>query len=125
MKKLIALMVFLIPLIFFISCGSTELRGKYANVWSYHQKDDARSTYDFKSRGVVVQELSIKPNKKLNFKGVNDTVKGTWEMEDNTIIITLPEGSYEMELVEKGKNYIILSMPARDGSILERKFVKE
>lgn len=90
-----------------------------------HQKDDARSTYVFKSRGVVVQELSIKPNEKLNFKGVNDTVEGTWEMEDYTIIITLPEGSYEMELIKKGKNYIILSMPVKDGLILERKFVKE
>ena len=125
MKKFLVLLVILIPVLSLSSCPSNGLRGRYANVWTYHQQGDARSTYDFKRKGVVIQELSIKPCEKLNFKGVKDSIEGKWEMEDDTIIITLPEGSYEMELIEKGEDYIILSMPVKNGSILERKFVKE
>ena len=124
MKKRLGIILLLLPLVVLVSCGGSGLKGKYVNVWSYHQENDAQSVYNFKRNGVVVQELTIKPYEKLNFKGVHDTIEGKWEMEDNNIIITLPEGSYEMELIEEGKDYIILSMPSKDGTILKRKFVK-
>ncbi len=124
MKRRLGLILLLLPLVLLASCGGSGLKGKYVNVWSYHQENDAQSVYNFKRNGVVIQELIIKPFEKLNFKGVNDSIEGKWEMEDNNIIITLPEGSYEMELIEKGKDYIILSMPSKDGTILKRKFIK-
>lgn len=124
MKKIPGLILLFLPLVLLVSCSGSGLKGKYVNVWSYHQGKDAQSVYNFKRNGVVVQELMIKPNEKLNFKGVNDSIEGKWEMEGSNIIITLPEGSYEMELIEKGDNYIILSMPSKDGTIYKRKFVK-
>lgn len=123
MKRIAPVLLFF--LFIFASCQNEGLRGKYVNIWTYHQENDAQSAYEFKRNGVVIQSLNIKPYEKLNFKGVNDSAEGKWEMEENTIIITLPEGSYEMELTEKGKDYIVLSMPSRNGEILKRKFIRE
>lgn len=95
-KRRLGIVFLLLPLIVLVSCGGSGLKGKYVNVWSYHQENDVQPSYDFKRNGIVVQELNIKPYDKLNFKGVHYTIEGKWEMEDSNIIITIPKGSYEM-----------------------------
>ncbi len=108
-----------------VSCSNSGLSGRYVNIWTFHQKNDAVTSYEFRKDGTVVQSLRIRPFEKLNFKGVVDSAEGTWKLDGNTLIITLDDGSYGMDIVERTGNYIIFSVPARDGSILERKFIKD
>ncbi|MCK5198088.1 MAG: hypothetical protein KAR21_07045, partial [Spirochaetales bacterium] len=67
----------------------------------------------------------INPYETLNFKGVEDIVSGNYELKDNILKIILDEGSYEMQVLENTKEYIVFGIPQTDGSVWERKFLKE
>ncbi len=106
-------------------CSRNGLKGRYVDVWDFHQKEDAVSVYEFFRNGEVVQSLKIKPFDELNFKGADDVVTGNYEIEDNNLTIVLPDGSYEMQIIEKTKESLTFGIPQADGSVWERKFLKE
>ena len=107
------------------SCGGSGLNGRYVDVWNFHEEDDAVSVYEFTRKGDLIQSLNINPYEALDFKGVEDTVFGKYKLEDNILKIILDEGSYEMQILENTKEYIVFGIPQTDGSVWERKFLKE
>ena len=125
MRNLLFLFVTVISLFGLISCGGIGLNGRYVDVWDFHEEGDAVSVYEFTRKGDLIQTLNITPNESLNFKGVEDTISGKYELEDNILKIILDEGSYEMNVLEKTKEYIIFGISQADGSVWERKFLKE
>ena len=108
-----------------ISCGGSGLNGRYVDVWDFHEEGDAVSVYEFTRKGDLIQSLDINPFEALNFKGVEDTVSGKYELDDNILKIILDEGSYEMQVLENTKEYIVFGITQADGSVWERKFKKE
>ncbi len=124
MKKYLLLVLTAVVLLL-AGCSGNGLKGRYVDVWDFHQKEDAVSVYEFSRNGEVVQSLKIKPFDELNFKGVDDVVTGNYEIEDNNLTIILPDGSYEMQIIEKTKESLTFGIPQADGSVWERKFLKE
>ena len=88
--------------ILFTGCSGNSLKGRYVDVWDFHQEKDAVSVYEFSRNGEVVQSLEIKPFDELNFKGVDDVVNGEYKIKDDTF-----------------------GIPKADGTVWERKFIKE
>ncbi len=125
MRKLLFLFITVIAVFGFIGCMGSGLNGRYVDVWDFHEEGDAVSVYEFSRKGDLIQSLNINPNESLNFKGVDDTVSGKYELKDNIINIILDEGSYEMQILEKTKEYIVFGIPQADGAVWERKFLKE
>ncbi len=79
------------------------MNGRYVDVWDFHEEGDAVSVYEFTRKGDLIQSLDINPFEALNFKGVEDTVSGKYELDDNIIKIILDEGSYERQVLEDTK----------------------
>ncbi len=125
MRKLLFLFITVVAVFGFISCMGSGLNGRYIDVWDFHEEGDAVSVYEFSRKGDLIQSLNINPNESLDFKGVDDTVSGKYELKDNIINIILDEGSYEMQILEKTKEYIVFGIPQTDGAVWERKFLKE
>jgi hypothetical protein len=125
LRKFFFLFVIVIVVSGFSSCGGGGLNGRYVDVWDFYEEGDAVSVYEFTRKGDLIQSLDINPNKALNFKGVENTVSGKYELEDNNIIIILDEGSYEMQVLENTKEYMVFGIPQSDGSVWERKFAKK
>ena len=125
MRKLLFLFVMVIIVLGLFSCGGSGLNGRYVDVWNFHEEDDAVSVYEFTRKGDLIQSLNINPYEALDFKGVEDTVFGKYKLEDNILKIILDEGSYEMQVLENTKEYIVFGIPQADGSVWERKFIKE
>lgn len=123
MRKLL----FVIVIIVFglTSCGWNELNGRYVEIWDFNEEGDAVSVYEFTRSGDLIQTLNIDPDETLDFKGVEDTISGKYELKDSLLKIILEEGSYEMPVLENTKEYIIFGIPQADGSVWERKFLKE
>ena len=125
MRRFLFLFVTVIFISGLISCGGSGLNGRYVDIWDFHEEGDAVSVYEFTRKGDLIQRLDINPYETLNFKGVEDTVSGKYELEDNILKIILDEGSYEMQVLENTKEYIVFGIPQADGSVWERKFIKE
>ena len=125
MRKLLFLFVTVISLFGLSSCGGSGLNGRYVDVWDFNEEGDAVSIYEFTRKGDLIQSLNISPSETLDFKGVEDIVFGKYELEDNILKIILDEGSYEMQVLENTKEYIVFGIPQTDGSVWERKFIKE
>lgn len=125
LRKLLFLFITVISLAGLISCGGSGLNGRYVDVWDFHEEGDAVSVYEFTRKGDLIQSLNINSNESLNFKGVEDIVSGKYELEDSILKIILDEGSYEMKVLEKTKEYILFGIPQADGTVWERKFLKE
>ena len=125
MRKLLFLFVMVIIVLGLFSCGGSGLNGRYVDVWNFHEEDDAVSVYEFTRKGDLIQSLNINPYEALDFKGVEDTVFGKYKLEDNILKIILDEGSYELQILENTKEYIVFGIPQTDGSVWERKFLKE
>ncbi len=125
MRKLLFLFITVIIVFGLSSCGGSGLNGRYIDIWDFHEDGDAVSVYEFTRKGDLIQSLNINPNESLNFKGVEDTVSGKYELDDSILKIILDEGSYEMKVLENTKEYIIFGIPQADGSVWERKFLKE
>ena len=125
MRKLLFSFITLIIIFGLFSCSGSGLSGRYVDVWDFHEEGDAVSVYEFTRKGDLIQSLDINPFEALDFKGVEDTVFGKYELEDNILKIILDEGSYEMQVLEYSKEYIIFGIPQADGSMWERTFLKE
>ena len=125
MRRFLFLFVTVIIVFGLISCSGSGLNGRYVDVWDFNEEGDAVSVYEFTRKGDLVQSLNINPYETLNFKGVEDIVSGNYELKDNILKIILDEGSYEMQVLENTKEYIVFGIPQTDGSVWERKFLKE
>ena len=125
MRKLLFLLAGLILISGLSGCRSTVLNGYYVDVWDFNREGDAVSTFEFFNNGDVTQNLKIDPAVDLDFEGVDDTEFGEYEVKNNTLKIILKESSYEMQIIEKTKEYIIFGVIQADGTVSERKFIKE
>ncbi|MCF6335321.1 MAG: hypothetical protein L3J12_06245 [Spirochaetales bacterium] len=125
MKNKVLILVLAGFILLLAGCSGNSLKGKYVDVWDFHQEKDAVSVYEFSRNGDVVQSLVIEPFEELNFKGVEDVISGKYEIKDNNLSIILSEGSYEMQILEKTKESLTFGIPQADGSVWERKFLKE
>ena len=125
MRKLLFLSVIVIIVFVLISCSGTVLNGRYVEIWDFNEEGDAVSVYEFSRKGDLIQTLNIDPYEALDFKGVEDTILGKYELKDNLLKIILNEGSYEMPVLENTKEYMIVGIPQADGSVWERKYIKE
>lgn len=125
MRKLLFLFVTVIIVFGLFNCGGSGLNGRYVDVWDFHGEGDAVSVYEFTRKGDLIQSLNINPYEALDFKGVEDTVFGKYKLENNILKIILDEGSYEMQVLENTKGYIVFGIPQADGLVWERKFIKD
>lgn len=125
LRKLLFLFITVIIVAGIISCGRFGLNGRYVDVWDFHEEGDAVSIYEFTRKGDLIQRLNINSNEALDFKGVEDIVYGRYELEEGILKIILSEDSYEMQILENTKEYIIFGITQTDGSVWERKFLKE
>lgn len=125
MRKLLFLFVLVIIVFVLIACTGNGLNGRYVEIWDFNEEGDAVSVYEFTRKGDLIQTLNIDPYEALDFKGVEDTISGKYELKDSLLKIILDAGSYEMPVLENTKEYIIFGIPQADGSVWERKFFKE
>ena len=125
LRRLLFLFITVIIVLGIISCSGNGLNGRDVDIWDFHEEGDAVSVYEFTRKGDLIQRLNINSNEALNFKAVEDIVSGRYELEEGILKIILDEGSYEMQVLENTKEYIVFGIPQTDGSVWERKFLKE
>ena len=125
MRKFLFLFATVLIAFGLLGCTGGGLNGRYVDVWDFNEEGDAVSVYEFNRKGDLIQSLNIDPNEALEFKGVEDIISGKYEKDDGVLKIILDEGSYEMQILETTKEYIIFGIPQSDGSVWERKFLKE